>query len=74
MVSFFDNSHTSPKILDLITQIDWQKRFELDVYYVRNWSFFLDMKILLLTLRSVVKAKDITPEKSQFMPGFKRDE
>jgi len=32
------------------------------------------MKILLLTLRSVVKAKDITPEKSQFMPGFKRDE
>jgi len=55
-------------------QIDWHKRFELDVYYVRNWSFFLDMKILLLTLRSVVKAKDITPEKSQFMPGFKRDE
>ncbi len=27
-----------------------KKRIEFDMYYIRNWSFFLDIKILLLTL------------------------
>ncbi len=27
-----------------------EKRIEFDMYYIRNWSFFLDIKILLLTV------------------------
>jgi undecaprenyl phosphate N,N'-diacetylbacillosamine 1-phosphate transferase len=29
--------------------ISWEKKFELDVWYVHNISFFLDMKVLFLT-------------------------
>jgi lipopolysaccharide/colanic/teichoic acid biosynthesis glycosyltransferase len=28
-----------------------EKRIEYDLYYIRNWSLALDVKILLLTLR-----------------------
>ncbi len=33
--------------------ISWTKKFELDVYYVDNISFFFDLKILLLTIKKV---------------------
>ena len=33
--------------------ISWEKKFELDVYYVENQSFLLDIKILLLTVKRV---------------------
>ena len=29
-----------------------QRRFECDLYYIENWSFLLDMKIILMTLFS----------------------
>ncbi len=29
-----------------------QRRYECDIYYIDNWSFFLDMKIILMTLFS----------------------
>lgn len=29
--------------------IDWDRKFELDVWYVDNWSLWLDVRILLLT-------------------------
>jgi lipopolysaccharide/colanic/teichoic acid biosynthesis glycosyltransferase len=29
-----------------------QRRFERDLYYIDNWSFMLDMKIILMTLVS----------------------
>ena len=29
-----------------------QRRFECDLYYIDNWSFLLDMKIILMTLFS----------------------
>jgi Undecaprenyl-phosphate glucose phosphotransferase len=32
-----------------------RKRVELDVYYIENWSLLLDIRILLLTAREVVK-------------------
>ena len=34
--------------------ISWTKKFELDVYYVAHCSFWLDVKILFLTLKKVV--------------------
>lgn len=42
--------------------ISWDKKFELDVWYVDNCSFALDCKILLLTLLKVVKREGISSE------------
>jgi len=42
--------------------ISWTKKFELDVYYVDNISFSLDVKILLLTIRKVFKREGISQE------------
>lgn len=42
--------------------ISWRKKFELDVWYVDNISFLLDLKILVLTIKKVLGRKDIMPE------------
>ncbi len=34
--------------------IYWQEKFNLDVWYVDNWSLWLDLKILFLTVWKVV--------------------
>jgi len=39
--------------------IGWQQKFELDVWYVEHISFLLDLKILLLTIKKVIRGKDI---------------
>lgn len=39
--------------------ISWQKKFELDVWYVDHLSFWLDVKILFLTLKKVFKREGI---------------
>ncbi|MDX5478050.1 MAG: sugar transferase, partial [Cyclobacteriaceae bacterium] len=35
--------------------ISWQKKFEFDIWYVHNISFFLDLKILFVTLWNVLQ-------------------
>lgn len=40
--------------------IDWPTRLSLDVWYVDHWSFWLDIKILLLTLWKVLKREGIS--------------
>jgi lipopolysaccharide/colanic/teichoic acid biosynthesis glycosyltransferase len=40
--------------------ITWNKKFELDVWYVDNISLFTDFKIIVLTLKKVIQRKDIT--------------
>jgi sugar transferase EpsL len=40
--------------------LSWEKKFELDVWYVENHSFALDLKILCLTLLKVVRQSDIS--------------
>lgn len=42
--------------------ISWEKKFEFDVWYVDNMNFFLDLKILLLTIQKVFKSEGITQE------------
>ncbi|MDL0101173.1 undecaprenyl phosphate N,N'-diacetylbacillosamine 1-phosphate transferase [Campylobacter felis] len=42
--------------------ISWEKKFELDVYYVENISFFLDLKILFLTVFKVLKRSGVNKE------------
>jgi lipopolysaccharide/colanic/teichoic acid biosynthesis glycosyltransferase len=41
---------------------DWEKRFKLDVWYVDNWSLWLDLKIIVLTILKVLKQEDISQE------------
>lgn len=35
--------------------ISWKKKFELDLYYVKNQNFFLDTKIIILTIFYLIK-------------------
>lgn len=39
--------------------ISWDKKFEYDVWYVDHISFMLDLKILLLTVKKVIKSDGI---------------
>ncbi|WP_298316367.1 sugar transferase [uncultured Aquimarina sp.] len=39
--------------------ITWKKKFEYDVWYVENCSFLIDLKILGLTLKKVLKKEDV---------------
>ncbi len=39
--------------------LTWEDRFYLDVWYVENWSFWLDLKILLLTVWKVLTREGI---------------
>lgn len=49
--------------------ISWSKKFELDVWYVDNQSFWLDLKIIFMTILKVIRRKDITPdEPNTFQP------
>lgn len=40
--------------------ISWEKKFELDVWYVENLSFWLDLRILLMTFYNVLLGKGVT--------------
>ena len=42
--------------------ITWPEKFALDVWYVNHWSFWLDVKILFLTLWKVLRREGITQE------------
>lgn len=42
--------------------ISWTKKFELDVWYVDHCSFLIDMKILMLTIKKVMRREDINQE------------
>jgi lipopolysaccharide/colanic/teichoic acid biosynthesis glycosyltransferase len=42
--------------------ISWEERFALDVWYVDHVGFFLDLKVLFLTLKKVISREGITAE------------
>lgn len=50
--------------------IGWNEKFELDVWYVNHVSFWLDVKILFLTLKKVFKREGINQDGSATMPAF----
>lgn len=50
--------------------LNWDEKFALDIWYVEKQSFWLDIKILLLTLRTVVSRKDISAAGEATMPRF----
>ena len=50
--------------------LSWEEKFNLDVKYVDNQSFFLDVKILIKTFYSVLNRKGINSGKDNTMPIF----
>jgi len=50
--------------------ISWEEKFELDVWYVDNRSFLLDLKILFLTVVKVFNREGVTHGQSDTMPRF----
>ncbi len=42
--------------------ISWEQKFEYDVWYVENYSFFLDVKIFVKTFLKVFKSEGISKE------------
>ncbi len=50
--------------------ISWEQKFDYDVWYVDNQSFWLDVKILWLTFLKVVKRSDISSSTSSTMEKF----
>lgn len=50
--------------------LDWETKFRYDVDYVDNRSFFLDLKILFLTVYQVIVPKNIVHEGEATMSEF----
>ncbi|WP_445715230.1 sugar transferase [Flavobacterium sp.] len=50
--------------------INWEQKFEYDIWYVDNISFLLDIKILWLTLRKVLVREGISSNSSVTMEPF----
>jgi lipopolysaccharide/colanic/teichoic acid biosynthesis glycosyltransferase len=50
--------------------ISWEEKFKYDVWYVDNWSLFLDIKILCLTVIKVLKREGISANGHATMPAF----
>jgi lipopolysaccharide/colanic/teichoic acid biosynthesis glycosyltransferase len=50
--------------------ISWDDKFALDIWYVDNQSFFLDIKILCLTMLKVLGREDISAPGDVTMPIF----
>jgi len=50
--------------------LSWRERFELDVWYVDNHTFFLDLKILLMTVKKVLFREGISESGQVTMSKF----
>lgn len=50
--------------------ISWEKKFELDTWYVENQSLWLDFKIMLKTIKKVIAKDDISAEGEATMTKF----
>jgi sugar transferase EpsL len=51
--------------------ISWEEKFKLDIWYVDNWSLWLDIKILFLTIYKVFKRDGISHQNSATMEKYK---
>jgi sugar transferase EpsL len=50
--------------------ISWEEKFKLDVWYVDNWSLWVDVKILWLTFLKVLKRSGVSAAEHATMPKF----
>lgn len=51
--------------------IGWEEKFILDIYYVNNFSFAMDLKVLFLTIKKVLLREGVTSVTSVSMEKFK---
>ncbi|WP_035792222.1 sugar transferase [Butyrivibrio sp. AE3006] len=51
--------------------LSWEDKFEKDVYYVRNLSFALDVKIIIMTIKVVLDHSDVNSATDATMEAFK---
>jgi sugar transferase EpsL len=51
--------------------ISWEEKFKLDVWYVNNQSFLLDLKILFLTIFKVLRSHGINQQGNATVEKFK---
>ena len=50
--------------------LSWKEKFNLDVYYVHHQSFWLDLKILLMTVVKVFKSEGVNANEKTTMQPF----
>ncbi len=55
-------------------QLSWEEKFKHDVWYVDNQSFWLDIKIIALTLWKVISRQGISADDHATMPEFMGEE
>ncbi|MBW2738792.1 MAG: sugar transferase [Deltaproteobacteria bacterium] len=53
--------------------IMWEDKFKLDVWYVDNWSLWLDVRIVLMTVMKVLKREGISQKGEATMEEFMND-
>jgi lipopolysaccharide/colanic/teichoic acid biosynthesis glycosyltransferase len=51
--------------------ISWEEKFELDIWYIENYSFILDVRILIITIKKVILRDGISSQDNATMPKFK---
>ncbi len=54
--------------------VEWEKKFQFDVWYVENLSFLLDLQIMFLTLKKVLKLEGVNREGEATNIAFKGNE
>jgi lipopolysaccharide/colanic/teichoic acid biosynthesis glycosyltransferase len=50
--------------------ISWEQKFKLDIWYVENLSFALDLKIFFLTVKRIFQTKNVNSSDQQTMEFF----
>ena len=51
--------------------VSWEERFRMDVWYIENQSFWLDLRIIALTVVSVFTARGVSHPGEATMPVFR---
>ena len=54
--------------------VEWEKKFMFDVWYVENMIFLLDLQIMFLTLKKVLKLEGVNREGEATNIAFKGNE
>lgn len=51
--------------------ITWEEKLSHDIWYVENQSIFLDIKIIMITIKKIIKRENINPKNQLSMPKFR---
>ena len=54
--------------------ISWENRFEKDIEYINKLTFINDLKIILITIKKVIKKEGISQENNATMEKFKGED